>query len=106
MMHKTVVSICIYVSSFSPLTSAAYAQTSQVYIVCHGDHESTCKMHSYAYFEHCGDDNGVGGADPNATISYLCGTKPGGAPNGAARATQAPIAGDHCGYSWFEVRCY
>src|SRR6516162_8199901 len=51
--------------------SSAYAQ--QIFIVCHGEFENTCKQHPYTVFEHCGDDNGVGGANPNLSARNLCG---------------------------------
>ena len=88
------------------LFSPAMAQTSQVYVVCHGENEGVCQQHGMTYFEHCGDDNGVGGADPVETTKYLCGTLPGGAPRGSHKNIDVGRGGGHCGYSWFEVRCY
>ena len=47
----------------------------RVFVVCHGEHEETCRTHPYDVFEHCGDDNGVGGADPNVSGPKLCGNE-------------------------------
>jgi hypothetical protein len=71
-------------------------------VVCHGEYEFKCKAHPYEMFEHCGDDNGVGGANPSTIGPKLC-----GANNyiGADRSEGGSIGGNHCGYSWFIIRC-
>jgi hypothetical protein len=65
-------------------------------VICHGEFEFKCKAHPYDIFEHCGDDNGIGGANPSATGQKLCGTS-----NylGADRSEGGGIGGNHCGYS-------
>jgi hypothetical protein len=70
--------------------------------VCHGEYEFKCKAHFYQVFEHCGDDNGVGGADPKVSGSKLCGSD-----NflGVEPAEGGGISGNHCGYSWYVVKC-
>jgi hypothetical protein len=73
----------------------------ETYHICHGDDETQCKLHPYDKFEPAPP-----AANPAASVNYLCGTKPGGQPNGSFQGSYAPISGGCCGTSWFEVRCY
>jgi hypothetical protein len=77
------------------------ASAQQVFIVCHGEFESTCKQHPYTVFEHCGNDNGVGGADPNKSGRNLCGSE----KFEVSKAEGGSVGGNHCGYSWFRITC-
>jgi hypothetical protein len=52
----------------APWWEIGTARAQQIFIVCHGEFESTCKQHPYTVFERCGSDNGVGGANPD--LSY------------------------------------
>jgi predicted acylesterase/phospholipase RssA len=73
----------------------------RVFVVCHGEHEAKCGTHPYEVFEHCGDDNGVGGADPKVRGLKLCGNE-----NFEAHPAEGEsIGGNHCGYSWFKIAC-
>src|ERR1700722_12983406 len=85
--------IVIY-SQFAPSTVFAERLT----VVCHGEYEFKCKAHFYQIFEHCGDDNGVSGANPNVSGPNLCGKDD---YLGAERADGGSIGGNHCGYSWY-----
>lgn len=74
---------------------------SKVAVVCHGEQESLCKAHQYDVFEHCGDDNGVGGADPHLSGHNICGTD-----NFEVHPAEGgSIPGNHCGYSWYRIAC-
>jgi hypothetical protein len=77
------------------------ARGEQVFLVCHGEFESRCKQHPYTVFEHCGADNGVGGANPTVSGKKLCGND----KFEAASADGGSISGNHCGYSWFRIIC-
>ena len=82
----------------APARTAAPRQT---FIVCHGELESKCRNHPYTIFEHCGNDNGIGGADPQASGRKYCGNS-----NFDVRpADGGSIGGNHCGYSWFTIAC-
>jgi hypothetical protein len=86
-------------------TAVATPTAKQVYQVCHGEIESTCKQHAYTVFEMCSDKNGVGGANPAISCQTLCG-EPLGQNSCEARGLFPGFGGNHCGYSWFEIRCY
>jgi len=77
------------------------ARAQQIFIVCHGELESICKQHPYTVFEHCGNDNGVGGANPDQSGRNLCGHN----RFDKAPAEGGSIGGNHCGYSWFRITC-
>jgi len=77
------------------------ASPRQVFVVCHGEHETKCKAHPYDKFEHCGDDNGVGGADGNVSGRNLCGNE----NFDVLPAEGGSIGGNHCGYSCFKMAC-
>jgi len=82
---------------------AAYADT--IYMICHGELEQFCSAHSYTTFEPCSFTGG--GANPPASVAFMCGTKPGGKPNGVTGGSGGPsVGGNKCGYSWFEVHCF
>jgi pimeloyl-ACP methyl ester carboxylesterase len=74
---------------------------SKVAVVCHGEHLSTCRSHAFDVFEHCGDDNGVGGADPNLSGRNICGNS----NFDVSSAEGGNIGGNHCGYSWYRISC-
>ena len=70
-------------------------------VVCHGEYKQECDAHPYDVFEHCGNDNGVGGADPRISGPRYCGN-----PNYTVLpAAGGSIGGNHCGYSWFKIVC-
>jgi hypothetical protein len=75
--------------------------TRQTFVVCHGEDESVCKKHPYTVFEHCGDDNGVSGANGSITGRNLCGNE----KFEVLPAEGGSIGGNHCGYSWFKIAC-
>ena len=54
-------SLLIWMTCVAGLSSG---RAEQVFVVCHGEYEFKCRAHPYTVFEHCGDDNHVGGADP------------------------------------------
>jgi hypothetical protein len=94
-------SFILSVFVFYELTSTT-ALGQRAIVVCHGEYEFKCRAHPYQIFEHCGDDNGVGGANPSAVGAKLCGA------NNYERAELSEggsIEGNHCGYSWFTIRC-
>lgn len=90
-------------SVFSP----AYGETKQLWTVCHGEFESTCKKHSYNKWEECSAKNGVKGADNNVSCQNLCGKAKG---PGSCVVERLPGTtaekGNRCGYSWFTVSCF
>jgi hypothetical protein len=77
------------------------AHAQQIFIVCHGEFESSCKQHPYTVFEHCGNDNSVGGANPNQSGKNLCGHD----RFDVTAAEGGSIGGNHCGYFWFRITC-
>jgi hypothetical protein len=86
------------------LTSVTYVSADQTLLVCHGEYYSRCQQHPFQIFEHCGDDNGVGGADPkNISGPNICGP---GVPFDIQPADGGSIGGNHCGYSWYRVVCH
>jgi hypothetical protein len=98
MCRQSVLVCCVILGCFA--TSYEPVRAQQIFIVCHGEFEAVCKQHPYTVFEHCGDDNHVGGADPPVTARSLCGNDKG------EFASIAPgIGGNHCGYSWFRITC-
>jgi hypothetical protein len=75
-------------------------------IICHGQTLSECQKHPYNFFEHCGDDNGVGAFDRNQSckeqcgVEYANGCEVGPAPGGSANW------GGFCGYTWATIECH
>ena len=98
--HTGIIALLVGIPlSQSNVLNAAHAQ--QIFIVCHGEFEGTCKQHPYTVFEHCGNDNGVGGADPKVSGRNLCGND----NFDVAKADGGSVGGNHCGYSWFRITC-
>ena len=88
---------CVFANLQIPLI----AEAQQVITVCHGEYYSRCLQHPFNEFEHCGDDNGVGGADPDHVSGpRLCGQR-------YIRAESAAPStdGNHCGYAWYRIIC-
>jgi hypothetical protein len=79
----------------------ATARAEQIFIVCHGEFESTCKSHPYTLFENCGSDKGGGGANPRASGMKLCGND----RFDIASAEGGSVGGNRCGYTWFRITC-
>ena len=77
------------------------ASPREVFVVCHGEYEAKCKAHPYTNFEHCGNDNGVGGANGNVSGRNLCKNE----NFDVLPAEGGSIDGNHCGYSWFKIAC-
>jgi hypothetical protein len=77
------------------------AQIRKTVVVCHGEHEARCRTNPFDVFEHCGDDNGVGGADPKVTGLRVCGND----NFDVLPAAGGSVGGNHCGYSWFKIAC-
>jgi hypothetical protein len=91
----------LLVAPLSQFVLSTIARSQQIFIVCHGEYESTCKQHPYTVFEHCGKDNGVGGANPKVSGRNFCG-------NDSFDYTPAQggsVGGNYCGYSWFRITC-
>ena len=86
-------------------TFIAREALAQSFTVCQGEFEAICNQHDFHIdrFEHCGDDNGVSGANPLATAILLCG--PEGGPRAGITQVARSISGNHCGYSWFRITC-
>lgn len=74
---------------------------SRIAIVCHGEQEFLCRRHRFDVFEHCGNDNGVGGADPSLSGRNICGNN----NFEVAPAEGGSVEGNHCGYSWYRIAC-
>jgi hypothetical protein len=72
--------------------------------VCHGQTLSDCRVHPFDQFEHCGNDNGVGGFNANVSCHQWCGQN---YRQGCETAVAAPgkYAG-FCGYSWVTMKCH
>jgi hypothetical protein len=84
------------------VSGRADAQAPRVYKICRGEFEGPCKLHSYDRFERCGT-YGVGGANPNLSCQFLCGTPIG--PGCQASSNAPSISGNACGYAWFSITC-
>jgi hypothetical protein len=92
----------VILSAFLLVTSCILSDRANAVIICHGQTESVCKIHPYDRFEHCGNDNGVGGANPLISAQTFC---PGGNHGYLATPTAGTIKDGYCGYSWFQLRC-
>jgi len=68
--------ILIALLASAPWWEIGTARAQQIFIVCHGEFENTCKQHPYTVFERCGSDNGVGGANPERTCAATTGSRP------------------------------
>jgi hypothetical protein len=67
--------------------------------VCHGEFESTCKLHPYDTYELCSIDTAS-----NATCQRYCGKDQG--PGKCSITKAAEQDGNRCGYVWISVRCF
>jgi hypothetical protein len=85
----------------APSSPAAPAPPRQTFVVCHGEIAAECRAHAYTVFEHCGADNGVGGADGKASGRKLCGDD----NFDVLPSEGGSIPGNYCGYSWFKIAC-
>jgi len=102
-MRRKVFMSFIVVSTILIIIIIGKAAIAQSFIVCHGEFEAICRQHDFTWFEHCGNDNGVSGADPRATAIRLCGS--GRGPGANIEPVAQSIPGNHCGYSWFRITC-
>lgn len=111
-LKQSVLLAAFGVSAVLFLCPKAYA--ARTLVICHGEFKTKaevsgtdskfwCDQHPYTVFEHCGDDNGVGGANPQESVNNLCGGK--GIVNPAPAEGGSGHAGNHCGYSWFSITC-
>jgi hypothetical protein len=113
-MRRVIIDVmCVFLALINVMMAAtAIAQPpgeeGRRFVVCHGEYQTKCREAPVAVdvFGHCGQDNGVSSANPNASIIWLCGFRPHGVPNGRVEPSGIPsISGNHCGYSWYVVQC-
>lgn len=103
-MRRLILTGIVALLAVVPLSEFAVfspARAQQIFIVCHGELENICKQHPYTVFEHCGSDNGVGGANPTQSGKNLCGHD----RFDVSPADGGSVGGNHCGYSWFRITC-
>jgi hypothetical protein len=80
----------------------AHAQTTQLWQVCRGELERTCKAPPYASWR-WENASMMGNISSEATCQRYCEKSEG---SGHCSITKvAERDGDCCGYIWFEVRC-